>query len=584
MVKFLIPAICLLFTVASVNSVSAQTNSLTSATSGNWHDLNWSLGIRPASDQTAMIANSGSKAIGVNTATRDSFPATMTVSNLAITAPTGATNTLSLNNLGGNLPFKVTEKLTIGQNGALVNLSSSFVLGSTNRGTLRLEGGTAKQDGGTNTLNGNTYINNLSTYTLTKGTTKTDYLYVGNFGGGTFNQLGGRHESKSIALGNAMYAGQYELSGGDLVSPIFTINVGFLHQTGGNANLATLNVSSYAGAPNLFLDAGTLTAGSVRVGGGMNGQMRQNGGALKATDLRVTGGGSRTYVSYELNGGTVNATTVERGTGASFVQTSGVMDIKGDMIGGISQSGGLLLCANYLASDSFAPTTFVQSAGTNITFNSFVVGGEQPVTYRLSGGQLSCSNLTITSSGTLEHAGGRLVQTGNLILSGKITGGTEPQQFGPLTVTDTGEIDLPNNNFVQEFEGSADKVWTGDLVIRGWRGAANGRGLHQIYFGTNGAGLNRGQLGQIRFIAPEGFAGGNFFAKILDTGEVVPTLEAPLVFNSNGSDMIISWPAGGYALQTSTNTAGPWADVAAAQSPWTNTFKDANRFFRLRNM
>jgi hypothetical protein len=49
-----------------------------------------------------------------------------------------------------------------------------------------------------------------------------------------------------------------------------------------------------------------------------------------------------------------------------------------------------------------------------------------------------------------------------------------------------------------------------------------GGGTDQLYFGSNDGGLTEGQVAQIKFENPAGYAPGVYDAMILPSGEVVP--------------------------------------------------------------
>jgi hypothetical protein len=80
---------------------------------------------------------------------------------------------------------------------------------------------------------------------------------------------------------------------------------------------------------------------------------------------------------------------------------------------------------------------------------------------------------------------------------------------------------------VLRFADSSGAAWTGGtaLTIEAWTGSPFGGGTDQLYFGTTSGGLTVGQVGQIQFLNPAGFAPGTYNAQILANGEVVPVPE-----------------------------------------------------------
>src|SRR6185312_4986243 len=105
--------------------VKAQPNSWTSPTSGNWEELTWSLGMRPAADQDILITNSGWKAVQLTHATAANFPASMTVNSITLNAPTDTVNTLFLNNVQVSSPLTAGSIVT-GTNTVITMLASAL--------------------------------------------------------------------------------------------------------------------------------------------------------------------------------------------------------------------------------------------------------------------------------------------------------------------------------------------------------------------------------------------------------------------------------------------------------------------------
>jgi hypothetical protein len=71
--------------------------------------------------------------------------------------------------------------------------------------------------------------------------------------------------------------------------------------------------------------------------------------------------------------------------------------------------------------------------------------------------------------------------------------------------------------------------WANELFnLKQWSGSLYGGGQQQIFFGTNASSLTAQQLSQIQFQNPAGLAPGNYPARILPTGEIVPDTGAPL--------------------------------------------------------
>ena len=111
----------LLFITIGVPAVSqAQTNRWIQPGDGAWQDpANWFLSLAPANTQTLVITNGVSKTITIDSTTSGSFPNTLTVSGVILSAPNGATNILDLSNAGTNAPLSVPNNFIISSGGML---------------------------------------------------------------------------------------------------------------------------------------------------------------------------------------------------------------------------------------------------------------------------------------------------------------------------------------------------------------------------------------------------------------------------------------------------------------------------------
>jgi hypothetical protein len=120
------------------------------------------------------------------------------------------------------------------------------------------------------------------------------------------------------------------------------------------------------------------------------------------------------------------------------------------------------------------------------------------------------------------------------------------------------------------FANSSAVAWNAStLNITSWNGSTSGGGSDQIKVGTDATGLTAGQLAKIKWIAPNGgadVAG----AKILITGEIVPTDSTPPVISSPvmvGGKFVFQVAAGSPAqtcvVQSTTSLTPPvvWANV-----------------------
>src|SRR5881296_587078 len=104
-----------------------QTDSWVSPTRGFWDDYSkWSLGIAPSNTHSVHITNDVSKTVTVDSYTSGFHPDTMTVSNLFLSAPAGATNVLDLSGAGTNTPLTVLDTFRIAAGGRLRLVDSAL--------------------------------------------------------------------------------------------------------------------------------------------------------------------------------------------------------------------------------------------------------------------------------------------------------------------------------------------------------------------------------------------------------------------------------------------------------------------------
>src|SRR2546427_4539258 len=106
---------------------SAITNEWTKTSSGYWEEPFWSLGTLPSANQEAVaFRNPGWKALAIGANTTANYPASLTINNLIIDAPTNSANQLLLNWAGVDAPLVVRSNLIVGTNGSLVGHYSAL--------------------------------------------------------------------------------------------------------------------------------------------------------------------------------------------------------------------------------------------------------------------------------------------------------------------------------------------------------------------------------------------------------------------------------------------------------------------------
>lgn len=517
---------------------TAQTNSWTSPVSGNWEDLTWSLGVRPAAGQDIAITNGGWKAVQLTHATAVNFPGSMSVNSITLDAPLNTENTLFLDNVQVSSPL-TAGSITTGTNTFITMLAS--VLNSV--GIFNLNG--AMNQGFFSGVTASN-LNIGGVYSLSNGT--LNVISNENLGGAAwpsiFNQEGGFHLAGRLFI---QAGGTYNLRAGQLGGGV-TVGGGRLNQTGGDFSPSSLFVES-----SVVQSGGTGTIGDATVGGmsstpgppgtytlsngapvftggltiGSLGFFDQEGGSntVKGT-LTVSSDDYRPYNpvqgTFVLNGGILSAQDVS--VSGVFEQGGGTNEVSGDVtITGVNYSryelsGGWLVSSNTYMGDGAG--NFIQSGGRHEVLGTLhVTGGAEPA-YGMGGGEIVAPTIEILY-GTFSHNGGTVTNTGVLSLGGWWDEYTPNQQFGQLLIgAPDGSLWMGTNSGVVRFADSSGQAWgMGIFHIRNWSGSISGGGDNQVIFGNSGAALTPQQVSQIRF---DYFPSTEYTAKILPTGEVVP--------------------------------------------------------------
>jgi hypothetical protein len=618
-------------------SADPLVNSWTNPMSAPWEGgTNWSLGQLPASNQWIMITNDGYKGVGISAATASNFPASMTVSNLTISAPPNALSTLLLNYSGTTTPLRVLNGCTIGTNGSLDNFHGAFEVDS---GQWNITNGQFSQEGGTtlatnartsvvggsmNLTNGDVKLGPLLIGTVNGSATNSSVTQVGgavectlvvqagsySFLGGSFSgecyvsgdkpvfsQYGGTNYA-SIGLGPNPYFysdfGTYTLYDGAILASTLRMATGFFYQEGGFVSIASFEIGG--GFQSNDYGSYTLSNGILRMGSfaAGNGRIVQAGGECTISNTLGLYGAIYDYgfssVSYSLSGGALFCLSIDMGGLGGFDQSGGTNVVVGDLTfngSGYGLSAGLLVTSN-----TVVEPTYVNQFGDHIFSEFFQTGGEHRVSntlsdydqYLLSGGTLSATNivlrgiLSVSNSAVILNPG-LFDFGGELELFDNVN-----ESLGGMLLSANSSIDLENGAHTLAFQNSSSLVWSNGwtLTVSNWTGLTNGGGSDQLLFGNNSSGLTQAQLHRIQFVNPSGFPAGVYPATILGTGEVVPAQRPMLLFSRNLNGLVLNW-SGSFVLQSATNVQGPYSDVTNATSPYTNLgFQLPRQFFRLR--
>jgi hypothetical protein len=557
-------------------SVRGQTNSWTNSVSGNWQDTFWSLGL-PAANQDVSLTNAGWKALAINPATVQNFADTLALDSVTISSPSNSFNTLLMNFAGTNTPLAV-RSMTVSSNSAVTMFSSALLLEPYGAG-MQLGGEFDQNDSIVAGQQVNVGYIGPGVYNFNGGLFAVSNLWVGSAYAGVFNQNGGTNASFITHL----EGGEYIFSEGDFASTIY-FNGGTFRQRGGTLeNPLTIYGGTYAlengihygnievpspngwggfGGGNVVQSGGTnfgdLNIGSYGIGSytlsngvcdgslwvNEQGSYTQWNGTLITGSIRVDGGpvygkgdsGSLEMGNFQLNGGTVSCSSLF--ISGNYDQRNATNNVAGTftVFGeyGYCISDGML-CVSNLTFETFFGGGIAETAsfdGTTIITNElYVVQG--PPGFQGSG-TLIVSNITLTSGahfqfqGTINQSGTISTESASISL-----GESGPYHFGFLQLGGSNSLSLPSSQCSVDFADSSGTWADAGLTVNQWAGSLYGGGAHRIIFGTNSAALTSQQLSQIQFQNPAGLPPGNYPARILVTGEIVPDTAAPLPPNAN---------------------------------------------------
>jgi hypothetical protein len=518
----------------------------------------------------------------------------------------------------GDFSIVTTARLTIGDVGpGVYNMTNGTLLvtdiqnvGSQYPSFFNQFGGTNYPDKVLLQLGGQyvMYGGNMSTHSIA-------YSPGSGSASGNFKQLGG------VVKPDRMYVnvGDYFLAGGLFSSPDVEMPMpssaqdyyggASFTQTGGTNLTGSLSLGNlwppyFNASPSgdYTLSNGVLVTSDTTLGPW--GGFAQSGGTHTTTSLGLygdqTGPSWASYAEYSLSGGILSAGNISA-QAAYFTQSGGTNQVAGDLNmswrswygSTYNLSGGVLLASNNtMVCSVYSGCGFTQSGGLQVVSNLLTVSrADDSATgyvnaysrgFVLAGGQLTTRDILVDNGATFHHNGGTLSNSGTVTLADGIwEANTNQQQLGRLVLaqgTNSG-IYMPAAAAVLRFAASGGIAWSGPalLTIENWNGSLTGGGAHQIYFGTNAAGLSAAQLAQLQFRDPAG-SSGVYPATILASGEIVPA--RLLVSRPAGRNLQISW-APGMRLQTSTNISGPYSDVPGAPNPYLASFNEPRRFFRL---
>jgi hypothetical protein len=628
-------------------SCRAQDNVWVGAGSGNWQDASWSLGILPGTNQTVWVTNYGWKAVQIGAVTAASYPQSLNVDSIVISSPTNSFNSLLLNYAGAAAPLTV-KTMSVASNSAVTMFSSALQINGPNGQGMTVGGQFSQNDSvvGGNQINVG-YIG-PGTYNFAGGYLAVSQLWLGGQYGGVLNQSGGTNAFGVTHLDG----GNYVLSNGFFGGTIY-FNFGSFQQYGGVLQTdLTIFHGSYLLAGGIFQGGVTVPSSDGWTSG--SGSMVQAGG----TNYGSMDIGSFGYGNYTMSNGVSFAGNITVGDFGAYTQWGGTQNVSGgisveeDQVNAYGYEGGYFnLYGGQLSSSGiYFEGYYTQTGGTNSISGDVTMMGYEHTTLDISGGLLAANSMTINPGyvGGVYLTGGTLIVTNTIWLRGNhgfpewdgfIAGGQmivsdilmDPQssfscgngvinqsgtltlanasfyagsntvQFGRVCLGDGGNTNstlyMPSGPSVMRFADSSSMTWSNDalLVIQGWSGSLSGGGQQQIIFGNSPTALTGTQLAQIQFQNPAGLAAGNYPAKILSTGELVPNSSAPmhpsmaLKPQPSGMQLTLHGEAGRtYSIEVSTNLVNwtPWTNETTSDGTISVTDTDSanypQRFYRAK--
>jgi hypothetical protein len=435
----IITSIVSLSSVLFQTSAPAQTNSWINSGDGAWEDsASWSLVQAPSNTQSILITNDNSKTVLLSATTSGSFPGTMTVTDLFLSASNGATNILALSDAGNLTPLHVLDNLVIAAGGMLL-MSNAAVLVDTN-GAFSLDGNSSLS--GSNLFSGDLYAgfstNSSASVHLVDGQSllTNGYTVVGFYGSGQVIVSNGTLSVVDIivdivgstntgTLANGVFFGLTSGSAGEL-----TVADGkydsLEHLTLGDEDGSTGSVwvsdgqlisgtNDYLmtignnGVGQLILSNGQLAAAYVVVASGPTSQgalMIAGGTGIFSRALSV-GVGQGATGTVSITDGRLAVTNLsvilgEYGVGQMTV-SDGVFCARTIFVGHNKGSQGMLAISGGITS---VASNLVAGMYSNATGVIQVTGGELDVTNQAGAGQLVVGQM---GSGAFTQVGGTLI-------------------------------------------------------------------------------------------------------------------------------------------------------------------------------
>jgi len=452
---------------------AAITNSWTLGASSKWEfGANWSAGVPSSLNDANVISNGTTKTITIDAVTvlSNSINGCLTISNLVVSAPAGAVNTLQLTNAPG-ATLRVLDGASLDMRTVLLIRDAALQVDGVAGDEFDMDGTAFLLSGsmtGTNVFTAVGAAGNGS-LTVSNGTLSLRDAYFAFDAGsrGTLTAAGGTCQfSQSLDLGVESAAiGTVWVTGGTFIltnASTFVGDSGSGRMTVSNGTVllkdvyVALDSSSgsltVAGGINQLLsllDIATLDAtlgtvtvtggrliqtnGTTTVGDGGDGRMIVSNAIWLARDIVVAnangsqgaltvGAGTNTFSSFLSIGRSTGSAGAVWVKGGQLTVTNGITSVGAAGTGQMTISNGTTLLQQVIvASNVTARGTLTIIGGTNSIWSALLVGARACAatgTVTLAGGLLCVTNATGTA--VLEVRGGTFTISGGTLLVDKL--------------------------------------------------------------------------------------------------------------------------------------------------------------------
>ncbi len=285
--------------------------------------------------------------------------------------------------------------------------------------------------------------------------------------------------------------------------------------SGGVLTVAHLSVNGAVMAAGVYtsVNATFVTGtGSVIVPGAPPGIVDVPAGYVNANVAADLGGGNAGTAFNLLGNATFGASTGGLSGNITINNAPFTLTLAGgttQLLGVVSGPGGLSVNGG---------TTTLGGAAANTLAGLHTVTAGTLALGKPAGKNAIAGNISVAGGAVLRwNAADQIANAAMVTLAGTLDFAGSAETLGALQLSGSGEMRMGGGSAAVHFASSSAQTWTGSLVIRQWDGGSEG-----VFFGANATGLTAGQLAQISFADPAGYAPGTHPARILATGEVVP--------------------------------------------------------------